>query len=226
MRWSDGRNIEVLAVDNGATDGTENWLEHAADDDPRITVIHTDHVLGEGAAKNIALKQCQGRTIVMLDTSVEVTGDLLNPLERILDDESVGIAGPFGLRTDDLHHFHEGESGDMDAMQAYCFAFRRRRLRDVGLMRESYRFYRNLDLDYSFHFKERGYRIVADPTLPVRLHEHRVWSELAEAEREELSRKNYRRFLDKWGDRADLLVSGGSGGHRGHDHDDDHDHDH
>ena len=74
-------------------------------------------------------------------------------------------------------------------------------------MRESYRFYRNLDLDYSFHFKELGYRIVADPTLPVRLHDHRVWSGLAEGERDELSRKNYRRFLDKWGDRADLLVS-------------------
>jgi hypothetical protein len=42
----------------------------------------------------------------------------------------------------------------------------------------------------------------------VRLHEHRVWSGLAEGERDELSRKNYRRFLDKWGHRTDLLVSG------------------
>ena len=95
----------------------------------------------------------------------------------------------------------------MDAMQAYCFAFRRRRLPDVGLTRESFRFYRNLDLDYSFHFKDKGYRIVADPTLPLRLHEHRGWSDLPERERDDLSRKNYRRFLDKWGDRPDLLVS-------------------
>jgi GT2 family glycosyltransferase len=95
----------------------------------------------------------------------------------------------------------------MDAMQAYCFAFRRDRLRDVGLMRESFRFYRNLDIDYSFHFKEQGFRVVADQTLPVILHEHRVWSELAEGERDELSRKNYGRFLDKWGQRTDLLAS-------------------
>ena len=209
MRWSEDRDVEVVAVDNGSTDGTEEWLERSSAEDARIRVIHTDHALGEGAARNVALKQCRGRAIVLLDTSVEVTGDLLGPLERMLDDDSVGVAGPFGLRTSNLHHFHEGEgeAGDMDAMQAYCFAFRRRRLRDVGLMRETYRFYRNLDLDYSFHFKDRGYRIVADPTLPVRRHEHRVWSELAEGERDELSRKNYRRFLDKWGDRADLLVS-------------------
>ena len=94
----------------------------------------------------------------------------------------------------------------MDAMQAYCFAFRRRRLEEVGLMRESFRFYRNLDLDYSFHFKDRGYRIVADPTLPVVRHEHRVWSALPEGERDAMSRKNYGRFLHKWGGRTDLLV--------------------
>ena len=74
-------------------------------------------------------------------------------------------------------------------------------------MRESFRFYRNLDIDFSFHFKDRGYRIIADPTLPIALHEHRVWSELPEGERDELSRKNYRRFLDKWRDRPELLHS-------------------
>ena len=159
------------------------------------------------------LKQSLGRIVILLDTSVEVTGDLIGPIETMLSDDGVGVAGPFGLRTDNLHHFHdgEGESGDMDAMQAYCFAFRREDLAQVGLMRESFRFYRNLDIDYSFHFKEQGKRIVADQSLPVIQHEHRVWNELAEGERDELSLKNYRRFLEKWGERADLLVSSRTG---------------
>ena len=208
LRWIGDRRAELLVVDNGSADGTGEWLEELAASQPTVRVIHTDHVLGEGAAKDVVLKQSRGRTVVLLDTSVEVAGDIFGPIERALADETVGVVGPFGLRTADLHHFHdgEGEAGDMDAVQAYCFAFRRRRLADVGLMRESFRFYRNLDLDYSFHFKDRGYRVVADPSLPVRLHEHRVWTALAEGERDELSRKNYRRFLDKWGDRADLLV--------------------
>ena len=209
LRWMGDRQAEVVVVDNGSTDGTGRWLEEAGASEPRIRVIHTDHVLGEGAAKSIVLKQSRGETVILLDTSVEVVGDIVGPIDDLLADETIGVVGPFGLRSDDLHHFHEGEgeAGDMDAMQAYCFAFRRRRLKDVGLTRESFRFYRNLDLDYSFHFKDKGYRIVAEPGLPVRRHEHRVWSELAEGERDELSRKNYRRFLDKWGDRADLLVS-------------------
>ena len=209
LRWLDGHRGEVVVVDNGSTDGTGDWLEQTAKADPRVRVLHADHVLGEGAAKNIVLKQCRGRTVVMIDTSSEIVGDLFGPVENVLADDTVGVVGPFGLRTDDLHHFHdgEGESGDMDAMQAYSFCFKRARLKDVGLMRESFRFYRNLDLDYSFHFKDKGYRVVADPALPVRQHEHRVWSALPEGERDELSRKNYRRFLDKWAGRTDLLAS-------------------
>ncbi len=210
FKWSNGRDIEAVILDNGSTDGTSEWLESLSASDARVRVIHADHKLGEGAAKNIVLKQSLGRTVVLLDTSAEVCEDIFGRIEEMLDQENVGVAGPFGLRTDNLHHFHdgEGESGDMDAMQAYCFAFRRSALQEVGLMRESFRFYRNLDIDYSFHFKEKGKRILADPSLGVVQHEHRVWSELAEGERDELSLKNYRRFLEKWGARADLLVSG------------------
>ena len=213
FKWSSGRDIEVVILDNGSTDGTSEWLESLSASEARVRVIHADHKLGEGAAKNIVLKQSLGRTVVLLDTSAEVCEDIFGPIEEMLDQENVGVAGPFGLRTDNLHHFHdgEGESGDMDAMQAYCFAFRRSVLQEVGLMRESFRFYRNLDIDYSFHFKEKGKRILADASLGVVQHEHRVWSELAEGERDELSLKNYRRFLEKWGARADLLVSSRSG---------------
>ena len=200
---------EVIVVDDGSTDGTAEWLEAEAISNHSLRVIHADHVLGEAAAKNLVLKQSRGDTVVLLDTSVEIAGDIFGSIMDMLADDSVGVVGPFGLRTTDLRHFHEGEgeSGDMDAMQAYCFAFRRVRLRQTGLMREGFRFYRNLDLDYSFQFKDAGYRIVADSTLPVRLHEHRVWSGLAEGERDAMSVKNYRRFLKKWGDRQDLLVS-------------------
>ena len=209
IRWLGDRPSEVVVVDNGSSDGTGEWLEEVASTDSRIRVVHTDHILGEAAAKNIVLKQCRGKVVVLLETSVEVEGDIFGPLVKLLDDDRNGMVGPYGLRTDDLHHFHEGEgeAGEVDAMQAYCVAFRRERLQDVGLMRETFRFYRNLDLDFSFQFKDKGCRIISDPELKVTLHEHRVWSELAEGERDELSRKNYRRFLDKWGDRADLLVS-------------------
>ena len=178
-----------------------------------VRVIHCDHNVGDAAGKNIGLKQSLGRNVIILDGSAEIVGDILESISHQLDDESVGIFGPFGLTTDDLQHFHEEvEQGDADAMQAYCMAFRREALKTVGLMREAFRFYRNLDIDYSFQFKDKGYRIVADNRLPLVRHEHRQWTELDDNQRDELSRKNFGRFLKRWGDRPDLLITSGAKG--------------
>ncbi len=216
----DRHSLEVVVVDNGSTDGTASWLEEEARREPRLRVIHTDHVLGDAAAKNILLKQSRGTYFVLMDTSVEAHEDFLAPISEALADESVGVAGPWGLTSGDLHHFNEVEGGEVDAMQGYCFAFRRALVPEVSLMPESFRFYRNLDLEYSFAFRDKGYRIVTIGGLPLERHEHRVWTSLAEEERDKLSRDNFKRFLKRWGHRHELLLAPGSG----HDHDDHHDH--
>ena len=167
LKSAEGYSAELIIVDNGSTDRTSEWVEELSGGRHRVRGFHCDHVLGEGAAKNIGLKLCLGSNVVALDTSVEILGDILGPLAAWLEDESIGVVGPWGLKTPDVRHFHEdGGAGDVDAMQAYCLAFRRELLPKVGLMRETFRFYRNLDLDFSFQFKEHGYRIVADSSLP------------------------------------------------------------
>ena len=200
---------EIIILDNGSVDGTGEIIEDLASNSENINVIHADHVLGDGSAKNVLIKSSLGKVFVLLDPSVEFLGPVSASLAGILSDSNVGIAGYAGLRTPDLLHFHdgEGESGEMDAMQAYCFAFRRNDIEKVGLMRESFRFYRNLDLDFSFQFKNEGFKIVADQSLPIKLHEHRGWTELSDGERDELSKKNYGRFLKKWRNRSDLLIA-------------------
>jgi hypothetical protein len=211
LAWCEGHSTEVVVVDNGSTDGTAQWLEDLTGSDSRVRVIHVDHVMGDAAAKNIGLKQSLGHTVVMLDTSVEITGDMYTTLARQLEDASVGVVGPFGLRTDDLRHFNEvSVAGEVDAMQAYCFAIPRAYLKLAGLLPETFRFYRNLDIQYSFQFKDQGFQVQADPALPVTRHVHRVWSDMAEEEREKLSQGNFRRFLKQWGERTDLLVDAGS----------------
>ena len=70
-------------------------------------VINTDHGLGEGTSKNILLKSSEGSIIILLDTSVELTNDIANPISTVLKDQSVGITGAFGLKTSDMHHFRD-----------------------------------------------------------------------------------------------------------------------
>ena len=208
IKHSEGYTIQIIVIDNGSTDGTGEWLEGFQVDHPSLRVIHCDHNLGDAAGKNIGLKQSLGANIIILDGSAEIVDGILDPIGQQLGDETVGIFGPYGLTTDDLQHFHEEVTqGDADAMQAYCMAFRRESVKKVGLMREAFRFYRNLDIDYCFQFKDKGYRIVADNSLPLVRHEHRQWTELEENQRDELSRKNFGRFLKRWGNRPDLLVT-------------------
>ncbi len=211
--YAQGFTAEIIVINNGSTDNTAEWLEQYQGDDADFHVVHCDHVIGDAAGKNIGLKLSRGKYIVILDASTEIVGDVLKPIAEQLSDESVGIFGPYGLTTDDMQHFHEEvEKGEADAMQAYCMAFRREAVKKVGLMHEGFRFYRNLDIDYCFQFKEKGYRVLADSSLPMVRHEHRQWTELEDGQRDEMSRKNFGRFLRRWGNRPDLLISAGARG--------------
>ncbi|HEY7294788.1 MAG TPA: glycosyltransferase, partial [Dehalococcoidia bacterium] len=201
-----GRPFELLIMDNGSTDDTRSRLDELAAD-PRVRAIRADHNLGEGAGRNAILKQALGRSVVLVDTCIEFAGDPLGPLLVALDDPGVGAAGAYGLVANSLHCFDPAEGGEIDALEGYLIAVRRRRVAEVGLMDEKYRFYRNLDLDYSYQIREHGYRLVAVPDLPLIMHPHRVWHSLSEEQRDALSKKNFNRFLHRWRDRADRHLA-------------------
>jgi GT2 family glycosyltransferase len=85
-------------------------------------------------------------------------------------------------------------------------AIRREALRAVGGFDRRFRFYRNADLDLSFAVRDRGWTAVRTDPLPLRRHEHRGWTSLPDAERDRLSKRNFYRFLERWGERPDLLL--------------------
>ena len=207
-QWAGGISAEFVVVDNGLEDGCGGRLDELAASDERLHVFHADHFLGSAAGLNVVLKQARGRHIVTLDTSVEVKGDIFTPSRKLLEDSRVGIAGRWGVTSGDLRSFEEAEeSGDVDAVEGYLMAFRRDLVKEIGLLDEKYRFYRHLDLDFSLAARTAGYRLVTDTGLPVARHEHLEWAATPEEERDRLSKRNFYRFLRKWGERSDLLVA-------------------
>jgi cysteinyl-tRNA synthetase len=206
--WGQIASTEIIVVDNGFEEDDAQTVDEAGATDERVRTFHTDHFLGAAAGRNIVLKQARGRVVVLLDTSVELKGDLFSSLRNILDDPRVGLAGKWGATTEDLRSFDEaGSSGEVDAVEAYLLAFRREVLPEVGFLDEKYRFYRHLDLDFSLAVRSAGYRAVIDTELPVARHEHVEWTLTPPEDRERLSKRNYYRFLRKWGKRNDLLVA-------------------
>ena len=175
-----------------------------------LEVIRTTERLGTGAAWNVGIRRSGAPIVVILDGSVEPTGDIVSPLAAALDDPTIGVAGGFGIFSDDLRKFEDGPPGDVTAIEGYAIAFRRSDAAERGPIDERFRFYRNLDIWWSLVLRDEGEgsparRAVAVP-IPATRHEHRGWTALPEAERDRLSKRNFYRIIDRFGWRRDLAA--------------------
>lgn len=209
-RWLGDRSAEVIVIDNGFDEDDRAEIGSLTNGDGRVGIVQADHFLGAGAGRNVALRQARGRYVALIDTSVEVKGDVFDRLDEVLKEQGIGIVGRWGAMTEDLRSFTEApDSGDVHAVEGYLMAFRRDILRKSGWMDEKFRFYRHLDLDFSFAVRSLGFRAVIDTTLPVVKHKHVDWEATPAEERDRLSKRNYYRFLRKWEDRPDLAEAVG-----------------
>jgi len=192
-----GRDVRYVVADVTETEPSSYGED--------VEVLALETGTGWGAALNAGLRRSRGRSVLVMDGSVEPTGDVFAPLEAALEDPSVGVCGPFGISTEDLHEFHESDGPEVDAIEGYLMAFRRDVIRDVGLFDEKFRWYRTADIECSFRIKDAGLRAVR-VDAPVVKHEHRMYHATPEAERDRFSKRNYYRFLERFRDRYDLLV--------------------
>jgi len=179
---------------------------------PAVEVVWTSQRLGHAAATNIGIRRSSGPVVVLLDTSLEPTGDVVTPLLAALDDPTVAVVGGWGITSTDLRHFDDAPAGDVDAIEGYCQAFRRADYAERGPLDERFRFYRNLDIWWSLVLRDEGEghrprRALRIDGLPLVRHEHRGWASLPEEERDRQSRRNFYRIIDRFGSRGDLLVS-------------------
>jgi hypothetical protein len=192
-----GRDVQYVVADTTETDPAAYG--------EGVEVLEVETGTGWGTARNAGLKRSRGRIVLVMDGSVEPTGDVFGALEVALGDPTVGVAGPFGISTEDLREFHDSEGPEVDAIEGYLMAFRRDVIRDVGLFDERFRWYRTADIECSFRIKDAGMRALR-VDVPVTKHEHRMYHATPQAERDRLSKRNFYRFLERFRDRYDLLV--------------------
>ena len=208
----------VVVVADGPSDDQASALEsiEATSGEgtaPPFEVVWTSERLGQGAAVNIGLRRVGAPVAILLDTSLEPTGDFVTPLVRALDDEEVAVVGGWGITSTDLRTFEDAPAGDVDAIEGYVQAFRRSDAAALGPLDERFRFYRNLDIWWSLVLRDGGEdaddprRAVSLEGLPLERHEHRGWTSLPDEERDRQSKRNFYRIIDRFGSRRDLLVA-------------------
>lgn len=198
------QEAELLALDGPATTPIGGALPD---------VVWTSEPLGRAGATNAGVRRAAGSVVVLLDTSVELTGDLFSPMVAALDDPTVAVAGPWGLVSDDLRRFEPGEPGDVDAIDGAALAFRRTDVNELGFLDEHFRLDLNLDIWWSLVLRDGGdgepaRRAVAVAEAGARAvrHERRPLTGVGQAEHDRLSKRSFYRVLDRFGSRRDLLT--------------------
>ncbi len=152
--------------------------------------------LGYGAGRNLAIRQATGRILAVVDTSIELQGDIWAGVAAALEGPAVGLVGRWGVDTENGFDFTEAAGPDVAGVEGYFMAMRRSDIPKTGLFDPKFRFYRNADIDFSYQVRNAGLRTIIDPALPLVRHEHRLWENTPD--RDEQSRANFGRLRRHW----------------------------
>jgi len=208
--------VDLVVVADGLPERSVQVIEAAIPDGAaqRVEIVRTSAVLGHGASLNAGARRATGRVVVVVDSSIEVAGDVVAPLATALENPRVAIAGPLGLISADLRRFEEIEvAGPAAAIEGSLMAFRREDVARRGPLDEAFRFDRHLDAWWSLVLRDEGpdspsreARVVSG--LPFIRHERIAWTGTPQAERDRLSKRNFYRLLARFRGRMDLAVPG------------------
>lgn len=86
------RTMEIIVVDNASIDGTSEMVNAQY---PHVQLIRTEENLGFAKGNNLAIRQCRGRYIALVNPDVIVFPGCLDALADFLDQNpKVGNVGP------------------------------------------------------------------------------------------------------------------------------------
>jgi len=84
-------NLEIICVDDGSTDGSEQIVDRFAARDTRIKAIHKKNG-GESSARNVGLKMATGQYIAFCDCDDWLEREMYEVLVDALEKENVDMA--------------------------------------------------------------------------------------------------------------------------------------
>ena len=84
------KDIEIICVDAGSTDGTLEILQEAAAADERIKIVHSD-VKSYGYQMNLGMSQATGRYIGIVETDDWIEPDMFKNLYKMAETEHLDV---------------------------------------------------------------------------------------------------------------------------------------
>lgn len=82
------RNLEILLVDDGSTDGTGELCDELGSEDDRIRVLHKENG-GSSSARNLGLEAASGEYVGFVDSDDYIEPDMYERLLRAIEEHGV-----------------------------------------------------------------------------------------------------------------------------------------
>ncbi len=184
-------SFDIVVVDNGSTDGSQEMLrEHY----PEIQMIQNDHNVGLGKASNQGIEATSSRHVLLLNNDTLVNGPSLDAMVEFLDaNPDAGAVGgklinpdgsfqagyaDFSTLTEELliathvgeilwdgypSHIDDDQIRAVGWLSSACLLVRRAALDDVGLLDEEYFIYGD-EADLQYRLQRAGWKVFYLPT--------------------------------------------------------------
>lgn len=168
-----GDALEVLVVDDGSSDGTDELVERLPRQGRRLTLIRQQKREGKAAAVNRAMPHAAGDLVVLSDASAMLASDALRSLASHFADPEVGavsgriayrsqsspVAAPLSVywRYEDLLRRWESATGTTVGVTGNLFAFRKALFEPLPPRLI------NDEFTIALSIAARGFRVVYDP---------------------------------------------------------------
>jgi len=220
-RRTDWPALEILAVDNGSSDGTRQWLEEeAARRGSGFRLIAFPDNRGFAPAVNAAAAAARGDFLCLLNNDTIVTRGWLSALVRHLErDRSLGMVCAstneivnaakveVGYRDpEDLESWAEaftrsrsGRAEELDMVAMFCVLLRRALFQMIGPLDERFAIGMFEDNDYSRRVRAAGLSLAVARDAFVHHWGRGTFGRMPEAEYLRIYEENRRRFEEKWG---------------------------
>jgi GT2 family glycosyltransferase len=220
LAFSDYPDIEIICVDNASTDGTAEYLGGLAERHGFVQYIRNETNLGFAAGNNVGIWASRGEFVVLLNNDTYVTHgwarDLIRPM---LLDPTIGMTGPLtnmcgneqkiGLAYSDMVEMarasadftvrHRRQVFPIRCLAFFCVAIRRKVIDAIGALDEAYTVGYFEDDDYCRRVEEAGYRLAVCDDVFVHHHHSASFSQLGDAAKSGLMKRNRRIFEKRWG---------------------------
>lgn len=160
-------DVSCWVLDNASTDGTAEYIDTLEGGNIHIIRCRQNYGVAEGRSILLSesAKQGHGERIIFLDSdTVIVDQGWLDDLDRVLDNENVGLVGPGGsFMLPDWSNFTAGRPGEVDCIAGYCVMFKAELLKYGVHIDTTFERFWSEDSDLAFQVRDLGYDVLCVP---------------------------------------------------------------